>query len=64
MLEKIKLRLEMFGWCSLIAIAIIGSIVSGIIHYNIKYKDVKEYNHKRSKLWKERFFRCKSLFEM
>ena len=45
MLEKIKLRLEMFGWCSLIAIAIIGSIVSGIIHYNIKYKDVKEYNH-------------------
>lgn len=45
MLEQIKLRLKMFGWYSLIAIAIIGFIVSGIVYYNVKYRDVKEYNH-------------------
>ena len=45
MLEQIKLRLEMFGWYSLIAIAIIDFIVSGIVYYNVKYRDVKEYNH-------------------
>lgn len=38
MLEKIKI----FGLWSLIAIAIIGSI---IVYYNVKYRDVTEYNH-------------------
>ena len=46
MLEQIKLRLKMFGWYSLIAIAIIGFIVLPIAYYyNVKYRDVKEYNH-------------------
>ena len=38
MLEKIKI----FGLWSLIAIAIIGSI---IVYYNVKYRDVTEYSH-------------------
>ena len=42
MLEKIKI----FGLWLLIAIAIVGSIVLPIAYYyNVKYKDVTEYNH-------------------
>lgn len=42
MLEKIKT----FGLWFLIAIAIIGSVVLPIVYYyNVKYRDVKEYNH-------------------
>lgn len=42
MLEKIKI----FGLWFLIAIAIIGSVVLPIVYYyNVKYRDVKEYNH-------------------
>ena len=42
MLEKIKT----FGLWFLIAIAIIGSIALPIAYYyNVKYRDVKEYNH-------------------
>ena len=45
MLEQIKIRLQMFGLWSLIAIAIVGTIVSTVVYYNVKYRDVKEYNH-------------------
>ena len=45
MLEQIKIRLQMFGLWSLIAIAIVGTIVSTVVYYNVKYGDVKEYNH-------------------
>lgn len=45
MLEQIKIRLQMFGLQSLIAIAIIGSVVSTVVYYNVKYRDVTEYNH-------------------
>lgn len=38
MLEKIKI----FGLWFLIIIAVIGSIA---YYYNVKYRDVKEYNH-------------------
>nr|DAI81356.1 MAG TPA: ubiquitin-binding zinc finger protein [Caudoviricetes sp.] len=42
MLEKIKT----FGLWFLIAIAIIGSVVLPIAYYyNVKYRDVTEYNH-------------------
>lgn len=42
MLKKIKT----FGLWFLIAIAIIGSVVLPIAYYyNVKYGDVKEYNH-------------------
>lgn len=45
MLEQIKIRLQMFGLWSLIAIAIVGTIVSTVVYYNVKYRDVKKYNH-------------------
>lgn len=47
MLEQIKIRLQMFGLLSLIAIAIaiVGTIVSTVVYYNVKYRNVKEYNH-------------------
>lgn len=37
----------MFGLWSLIAIAIaiVGSIVSTVVYYNVKYRDVTEHNH-------------------